>query len=52
MENQKVINLLTNTPNQASKFRTKNWIEIKNDARGTDNKDTQTESKTSIPKSS
>ena len=25
MEYQKIINLLDNTPNQATKFRTKNW---------------------------
>ena len=28
MENQKIINLLENAPNQPSKYRTKNWIEI------------------------
>ena len=28
MECQKIINLLENTSNQPSKFRTKNWIEI------------------------
>ena len=28
MEYQKVIILLENTPNQLSKFRTKNWIDI------------------------
>ena len=28
MEYQKIINLLDNTSNQASKFRTKNWVEI------------------------
>ena len=27
MEHQKVINLLDNTSNQPSKFKTKNWIE-------------------------
>ena len=27
MEYQKIINLLDNTPNQSSKFRTKNWVE-------------------------
>ena len=27
MEYQKIINLLENTPNQSSKFRTKNWVE-------------------------
>ena len=33
MENQKIINLLDNTPNQLTKFRTKNWVEI-NDLSG------------------
>ena len=28
MKYQKIINLLDNTSNQASKFRTKNWVEI------------------------
>ena len=28
MEYQKIINLLDNTLNQLSKFRTKNWTEI------------------------
>ena len=28
MEYQKIANLLDNTSNQPSKFRTKNWIEI------------------------
>ena len=28
MEYQKVINLLDNKPNQSSKFRTKNWVQI------------------------
>ena len=28
MEYRKIINLLSNIPNQLSKFRTKNWIEI------------------------
>ena len=28
MEYQKVINLLENKPNQLTKFRTKNWVEI------------------------
>ena len=28
MNYQKIINLLENTPNQLSKSRTKNWIEI------------------------
>ena len=28
MEYQKIINLLDNTTNQSSKFRTRNWIKI------------------------
>ena len=34
MECQKIINLLDNTPNQLSKFRTKYWIEINDQLRG------------------
>ena len=37
MEYQKIINLLDNTPNQPSKFRTKNWVEINDDSRVTYN---------------
>ena len=37
MEYQKIINLLDNTPNQPTKFRTKNWVEINDDSRGTYN---------------
>ena len=35
MEYQKIINLLGNTTNQATKFRMKNLVEMNNDARGT-----------------
>ena len=28
MQYKRIIDLLTNTPNQSSKFRTKNWVEI------------------------
>ena len=28
-------NLLDNTPNQPTKFRTKNWVEINDNSRGT-----------------
>ena len=28
MKYQKVVNVLDNTPNQPSKFRTRNWVEI------------------------
>ena len=34
MEYQKIINLLDNTPNQPSKFRTKNWVETNDDLYG------------------
>ena len=37
MEYQKLMNLFENTPNQPSKFRTKNWVKINYDARGTHN---------------
>ena len=35
------MNLLDNTPNQRSKVRTKNWVEIIDDACGTYNKNSQ-----------
>ena len=34
MEYEKIINLVDNTSNQPSKFRTKTWVELNNDARG------------------
>ena len=52
MEYQKVINLLEKMLNQPSKFRTKNWVEINNDTRGTYNKKSQIKFKSSIMKSS
>ena len=33
MEYQKIINLLDNTANQPSKFRTRNWVEINNESK-------------------
>ena len=33
MEYQKVANLLDNTPDQPSKFRTKNWVEINGESK-------------------
>ena len=36
-----MINLLDNTPNQPSKFKTKNWVEINDESRGTYDKDDQ-----------
>ena len=35
MEYQEIIDLLDNTSNQPSKFKTKNWFEINNESRGT-----------------
>ena len=35
MEYQKVINLLDNTSNRLSKFRTKNWVKINDESRRT-----------------
>ena len=52
MEYKKIINLLDNAPNQPSKFRTKNWVLINDDARGSYNKNSQGKFKTSMLKSS
>ena len=35
MDYQKIINLLGDTTNQQSKFRTKNWVEINDESRET-----------------
>ena len=35
MKYQKIVNLLDNALNQPSKFRTKNWLEINDESRGT-----------------
>ena len=52
MEYQKVINVLDNKPNQPTKFRTKNWIEINDDLCGTYNTNSQIKFKTSLLRSS
>ena len=52
MKYQKTINLLDNTPNQPTKFRTKNWVEISDDACGRYNTNSQIKFKTSMLKSS
>ena len=52
MEYEKIINLLENTPNQPTKFRTKNWVEINDDSRGTHNTNSQIRFKTSMLRSS
>ena len=41
MEYRKVTNLLDNTPNQPSKFKTKFWIEINDESRGIYDEDNQ-----------
>ena len=50
MEYQKIINLLDNTSNEPSKFRTKNWIN--HDSRGTYNANSEIKFKTTMLKSS
>ena len=35
MEYQKIANLLDSASNQPSRFRTRNWVEINEDSRGT-----------------
>ena len=51
MEYKKIINLLDNTRNQ-NKFRTKNWVEINDDSRGTYKTNSQIKFKTLILRSS
>ena len=34
MEYQKIENLISDTSNQPSKFRTRNWVEINDESRG------------------
>ena len=41
MEYQKIINLLDNTPNQPTKFRTKKWVKTNDGSRGTYNTNNQ-----------
>ena len=52
MEYQKIINLFGNKPNQPTKFRTKNWIEINDESRGMFNTNSQIKFKTSMLRSS
>ena len=48
---QKIINLLENTPNQPTRFRTKKWVEINDESRGTYNTNSKIKFKTSILRS-
>ena len=52
MEYQKIANLLDNTSNQPSKFRSKNWVEITDESRGTYAANKQIKFKTSMLRSS
>ena len=51
MDYQKIIYLLDNTPNQPNKFRTKNRVEINDDAHITYNTNSQIKFKTPMLKS-
>ena len=52
MEYQKIINFLDNTPNQLSKFKTKNWIGMNDQSRGTYNINSDIRFKTTMLRSS
>ena len=52
MEYQKIANLIDDTSNQPSKFRTKNWVEINDASRGACNVNSQIKFKTTMLKSS
>ena len=51
MEYQKIMNLFDNTPNQPTKFKKKNLVEIKDDVRGTYNTNSQIKFKSSMLRS-
>ena len=50
MEYQKIANLIDDATNQPSKFRTKNWVEINDESRGTYNINSQIKFKTTMLK--
>ena len=52
MEYQEIIKFLDNTPNQLSKFRAKNWIEINDQSRGVYNTNSEIRFKTTMLKPS
>ena len=52
MKYKKIINLLDNTPNQPTKFRTKSWVEVNYDSCGIYNTNSQIKFKTSMLRSS
>ena len=51
MEYKKIIKLLENIPNQPTKFRTKKWVGINDESRGTFNTNSQIKCKTSMLRS-
>ena len=52
MEYQKIANLIDDASNQRSRFRTKNWVEINDESRGTYNVNIQIKFKIAMLKSS
>ena len=52
MEYQKIVNLIDDASNQPSRFKTKNWVEINAESRGTYNVNSQIKIKTTMLKSS
>ena len=52
MECQKIANLINDASNEPSKFRTKNWVEINDESRGTYNVNSQIKFKPTMLKSS
>ena len=52
MEYQKIANLIDDTSNQPSKFRTRNWVEINDESRRAYNVNSQIKFKTTMLKSS
>ena len=52
MEYQKITNLLDDSSNKTSKFRTKNWVEINDESKGKYNDEKQIKFKTTMLKSS
>ena len=52
MEYQKIANLLNNESNKPSKFKTRNWFEIHDEARGTYSRNKQIKFETSMLRSS
>ena len=52
MKYHRIINLLENTSNKPTKFRTENWVRINDDSRRTYNTNSQIKFKTSTLRSS